>query len=233
MTFPSVTATSTSTLATDGTTHTVTIPAVSSGNLILIATGINGNPGITEPSGFTFQKELSGSNCVYALFAKVSDGSEAGTVTFTTDASEESSHCVYVIDSWFGSLAGVETSTGATGNSDTPASGSLSPSWGADDNLYIASVGLRRGRNFDSFPTDQPDNRISTGTSTATSGSGCGLASRNLAASSANPAAFGLDGSTPFAAVTIAVRPAGGAVVSYPHNPFSGPFSGPFGGPII
>jgi hypothetical protein len=208
MTFPAVAATSVSSEASDTTTHTVTIPAVSGGNLILINAGINGNPTVTKPSGFDFIFNYPFSNGTQAIFAKVAAGTEAGTVDFSTDASEESSHTVYVIGSWYGSLAGVEVSNGDQSNSDAPNPDAITATWGSADNLFIATNGLRRGRAVTGWPGSYTGSNISEATDAATSGSGAAMATRNLASATDDPGAFGLDGSTPWGAATLVVRPA-------------------------
>lgn len=212
MTFPTITASNTSAEASNVTTHTVSLPAtVNNGDLIRIEVGINGNPTVTQPSGYGMPVNIAGSNCRHAIFELVADGTEGGTtVTFSTSAAEQSNHTSRSIGDWSGTLAGTEYSTGAIAASDSPDSDSLAPSWGTEDTLYITSYGSRRGRAITSFPTNYGDNNLESIGMDGTAGAAVASGTRNLAASSDDPGAFLLSALTPWAAVTTAIRPAAG-----------------------
>lgn len=211
MAFPQVQSINTSSEAVNVTTHTVSLPAtVATDDWLLIIASVNGTPTLTDPSGWTKLIEIAATNNRPVAWKKKADGTEGGTtVTFTTSAAEQSSHISFAGDGWSEDLNDIEVSTGATGSSSNPDPDTVTPSWGSDDNLFLACYGLRRGRTATAFPTNYNDNQTQIATSTSTSGSGAAVATRELAAASDNPGTYTLDASTPWGAYTIAIRPTG------------------------
>jgi len=209
MTFPAVLSTNTS-VTVDNTTHTVSLPAtIAAGNFIVIDAAINGTPTVTPPTDFTMIKSLPNSTATLAVFVKVAAGTEGGTtVTFTTSVLETSGHTSYAGGSWDGTLAGIEVSTGATGTSVNPLSDAITASWGAADNLFISALAIQRTPSLTSYPTSHPDNRIEAANGGGGSDALSAMASVESALATNTPTAYTAPISRPWAAATIAIKPA-------------------------
>lgn len=135
MTFPTIV--SSSGMQSSGTTspHSAAIPSpCNSGNLIVILVAIPSSTSISTPTGFTQVYEgsvLSGHR--FAVFKKISDGTEGGTNASFTGGATRSHNAVYVLSSISGD---VEIST-ATSGSGSPNPPSITPTWTVDT-LYLA-----------------------------------------------------------------------------------------------
>lgn len=228
MAFPtreSVTATQFSTAST---THNVSMPGtVSSGDLLFIIFSIEGDTTFTTPSGWTSEYVTdvnSGGGVTQgrgALYSRVADGTEGSTtVNVATGSAAEACAQTYRLSSWFGSAAGIEAATPVTTTTtNSPNPPSFSPSWGAEDTMWIPVV---HSADDDEDATSAPTNYINLVSTISGAGTnnGCGIgsATRNLNASSEDPGTFSLTASEAVATSTIAVRPAaGGGPSSEPY----------------
>ena len=135
MAFPTIV--SSSGMQSSGTTspHSAAIPSpCNSGNLIVILVAIPNSTSISTPTGFSQVYEgsvLSGHR--FAVFKKISDGTEGGTNVSFTGGAIRSHNAVYVL----GNISGaVEIST-ATAYSEFPNPPSITPTWTVDT-LYLA-----------------------------------------------------------------------------------------------
>jgi hypothetical protein len=144
--------------------------------------------------------------------AKIAAGSEDGT-TFTLAIGTTPTGGgvqVYRIPaaSWSGDLSKVYVSTGATGSSAASNPDSLAPGVGALDFLWFAATCQRSDTGtISAAPTNYTNLEEYDG-----GGTGIDMASarRELNASSEDPGTFTLGASIQWAAITIAVEPAGG-----------------------
>jgi hypothetical protein len=137
-------------------------------------------------------------------YAKTADGSEGGgTVNFQFPVSATMRVWVYRITagSWRGLVAAIE-GTGASHDTvgQDPDPPSLTPSWGADDNLWVISGGVRSAAGTTvSYPSG-----YSNGDSNAFIAF---VANRELNATTEDPGVFDIDGANAgFSAVTVAIR---------------------------
>jgi hypothetical protein len=202
MAFPVVQSTNTSAESSTTTTHTIALPSgIQEGDLLIFTfrEGVGVQP--SEPSGWT-RTSSNNTGGFYSVFYKTAGASEPSTVEVTTSLTISSSHISYRISGW----EDIEL----TISNNTVRPPSLTASWGADDNLWIAGTSTRRGnREF----TDPPSNysnllTISTDPSATTTGNSVSAtAQRNLNTATEHPGEFtmGSSGADNPKSVTIAI----------------------------
>lgn len=204
MTFPVVETTNNSTTAVASTSHVISLPAgLASGNLLIICwSGHSAAGAPTTPTGWTelFNSAPFGT---FAIYYRVSDGGEGASVTLTSASSGVSCHASYRISGYAGTP---EVSSAATGTSTNGDPGTLTPSWGTDDVLWLAAMG---GIGASSPTVSVAPTGYSALIANATEGGIndvlLGTAQKTANASSENPGTF-TSGSTTWAAATIGVR---------------------------
>ena len=214
--FPTVVGTQPSEETSDCSSCTITLPANSqAGDLIIAFLAQDKNFTATWPGAWVelVDQTVSADVSLHVGYL-IATGGETSVIV-TTSGVERSQHYAIRISaaSWHGTtppeknLSGVAADTGSSG---TPNSGSLTPSWGSADTLWISTFAMADpGGQFPvtGWPTNYTDNRLSNGTGAGSTG-GIALATRNLNATSDDPGAFAVTGSEWWAASTIAVRPA-------------------------
>ena len=109
MAFPSIRSSTTSSITTNSTSHSITMPSsISVGDILFVFFAVDGAPGVTIDtaiSGNNWSRFLFG---VYGTtigghcYAKIAEISNA--LTLTTDASEQSSHASFAIYNYTSSL---------------------------------------------------------------------------------------------------------------------------------
>ena len=206
---PAVEATNTSVEATVVTSHTVSLPAgLVSGDLLIVGFATSDDSVITTPTGWTlFANSVfpAASAHRFNLYYRQSDGGEGSSVAITTAVAETSAHFSYRISGHINpATQAPEAAVEVEGTSTAPNSGSLSPTGGSNDYLWLsANAHIGSSVTTDTFPT----NYINT-ISTQTTGIGVGSCQRSLTVASEDPGAFALSASVAWAAFTIAVHPA-------------------------
>jgi hypothetical protein len=128
---------------TNKTSHTVNlIPGYMSAGDLLLMWFANDGTATASATGWTQlkTKQTASNTARLTVLYRIATGSEGSTITVTTTSSEMSAAYVVSIraDSWFGTAAGFEVSTGATGTSAYPDPDSLTPTWGAGDTMWWA-----------------------------------------------------------------------------------------------
>lgn len=221
MAFPSSSTPVQTQFASSVTSMPVNMPAtVNAGDLLITLVEVRNAGTWTKPLLWLDISTLSqtgGGGGVGKLngFYTIALGTEAGTTPIWTASSGTTGiwQCIRVT-SWNGTTSPEATTTSGDSSAANPPS--LSPSWGADDNLWLAVAGHAAittaawsagPSGFSGFQ----DNGASSG------GSAVSLASAwlQLNASSEDPGAFTVSGSNRFwAAATIAIRPASGGTVT-------------------
>jgi hypothetical protein len=172
-------------------------------------------------TGWTEFHDSAGSSlmCVGMAY-KWSTGSETGTFS-VTQGGTITGHAALLVMSIPGAHATSPPEAGsrASGTSTAADPAAFSPSWGADDNLWIAVGGAGETSTTGSFtglntaPTNYAGYFGTNFTSDVVGGTGQAVAFRQLNAASEDVAGFGVDTSNARnAAVVIAVRPAPAAV---------------------
>lgn len=212
MSFPITQSVTETSFSSSTTSHAVAMPTtVSSGDLLIILFSNRGTGTITTPSGWTqkWNQTITGNVVSVACFVKVAAGTEGGTtVDVVTSVARTASAQVYRIDTWEGTLSGVEVGTMVEhALSTTPNPPSLTPSWGSGDTLWIPTA--QYGDDdvaVNSYPGSY-SNGIDT-QSGAGSGLGCSVASarRENTIGTEDPGNFTLASSEVGGANTIAIQ---------------------------
>jgi hypothetical protein len=197
------------------TAHVVTLPAtLDSGDLIFISLAVYGGSAstVTNPTGFTELEELDKSNQIKLVTSyKWSDGTEdGGSADYETSAGQRAVASVCRIQ---GALSSTnpEKGTAGTGVSVNPDPPSVTASWGAEANLFLATYAQQNSLNPAS---SQPTNytlQASEDADSVVNPAGGGVASRELTAASDDPDTWTLVENDDWIAQTIVIRPAAAA----------------------
>lgn len=191
--------------ASDGTSHTVTLPDdIEAGDLLLAFFGADGVPVITFPAGWTqIYQVATGSIIKSGAWYRVADGSETATISVTTSNAEMTAHTVYLISK--DSYTGTPESATATGSSANPNPPNLDPSWGAEETLWFSSSLNDTGTtSVTAYPANYTDGRNDRANNVG--GCGLGTARYSTIATDENPGAFTLEIYEPWIAATVAVH---------------------------
>jgi hypothetical protein len=188
-----------------GTNHTVNLPAdISAGDLLLVLFASDEAPTIAFPAGWDKLFETKeGTDVTLSVYYRVADGGEGATITVTTSNTQGTAHTSYRITGYAGTP---EAGTAATNSNDThPDPPNLSPTWGAQDTLWLACCAHDDGSNaLTAYPTNYTDGREDRSDNSGSAG--VGTAFRELNAASENPGTFTIDGFEQWIANTIAIR---------------------------
>jgi hypothetical protein len=184
------------------------LPAsIAAGNLLLLFYTVIEDPTpptVTTPSGWTlFSTETVGFTRTYA-FWKIASGSEGATVTVTHSGLARPASTSYRIT---GHDAAQAPELLYAANSNDPPS--LTPSWGNQNNLWVAGTSGVSGTNVTAptYPSGYSDNQLTTASSNGAGGK-MATATKGAIGSSDNPAAFVNNLPTNPVAFTVAVKPA-------------------------
>lgn len=231
MTFPSVAAVDYSEEAIDTTTHDVLLPGHAAGDLLILFASFDGGRTGTVlsglPAGWTSVKKIGtatgvGGECFY----KIVSGTESN-FTYTTNNAERSTNRTWRVTGAHASSAPEAQTTATSGFGTAIGPGALTPSWGAEDTLWVAWAVIDGSRTISVFPTNYTDNQFDDPATGTTSGANVCLCSRNLNAATEDPGDYTISASTDWGVSTLAIRPSG-AVVGTTLDPFG--MSGFFGG---
>lgn len=209
MAFPTIFSNALSNTTPNNTTSTVTLPAsIAVGDLILAFVAADAVAGaMTWPSPWVKILDHAGTGFVISVGYLIAAGGETSVgVTHTT---ERSNHIAVRIKAaeWHGTSP-PEVNTAVTGLSVSPDPGSLAPSWGAADTLWVAFLGCDDFSvpfPITGWPTSYADSQLEKNTST--SAGDVAIASRGLNATSDDPGAFTMTVTEDWSAFTLAVRP--------------------------
>lgn len=206
-------ATATGGTASAATSHSVPMPSGSGGLLVMLfrATRGTGNAGVTAPTGWTKASSGATSWGELAVLYRVADGSEGANVTVATDSVAYAAFITHRISGSETSGTYLEATVSAMNASDPP---SLTPSWGAAENLWLA-VDSTRDPFAASFTGDVPTDysgfveAASVEPPSNNQQTRIASAHRVVNAASQDPNAYGRSGTfeVPYTA-TVAVRPA-------------------------
>lgn len=218
---PVIVATGTFSDAADGTTHAAVLPAPDGGiladDLLIAVAGMDGNPTFTWPTDWTEIKDDAGNgSAVRAGVAwKRAIGSEAGTITVTTSASEGGGIRILCVRGAHPTTA-PEVSAGVSAATANANPDSLNPSgWDAEHTLWIA--GMVNDGNV--AVTAGPTGYFDFGNTRWANASGAGVATafKHANAASEDPGAF-TQTAEDTRAFTIGVRPAAPSVLLYDYE---------------
>jgi len=200
----------------DTLSHSVSLPAsIASGDLIIVQLASSENTGVTYSStGYTSIGTAGslGANVSDHWFYRYADGSEGASVTFTSSGNSRAVHRTWRITGHDSGTAPEHAGAQNGGGGNAPDPPSLSPSWGAEDSLWLVGAAVHGRRDVTAAPTNYTDLFDDT---SGTSGDAAtdvtlGAAERFLNASSDNPGTFTSDAPSGrhWAASTVAIRPA-------------------------
>ncbi len=215
MAFPVVESVTATVFGAAATAHLVNMPpTVAEGDLLLANFSNDGTATVTTPAGWSLLGNAlaNGDSDRLSVYGKRADGTEGGTtVDFVTSVAETAVAQVYRIIGWGGVVAShVQLGTFVTGSSANPDPPSLSPSWGAEDTLWIALTNhFREGRTVDVYPASYTDG-VQTEAGSQVNGTSLESARRVLNAVSEDPGTFTISSTVSWAANTVAIRPAAG-----------------------
>ena len=217
--FPQIVGSQLSSRASNGNPDTVNLPAnIAAGDLIIVFHYSDDALTRTFPNPWVEIKDapVDGDSANIGIAYLIASGGET-SVTVTKSGSERFAATAIRISaaSWHGTTA-PEVSTGTTGSSQSPDPDSVTASWGAEDNLFIAVYAIdypalnEAGDPYAMPTTGWPGNYTGNhiDSDRIYSCGGGGIASRELAASSDDPGTFTTTTSEQWWAGTVAIRPA-------------------------
>lgn len=210
MAFPTVQTRTTGASSATATSHTVTLPAtINSGDLLLIAFTCGGGTGTTvtwdNSTAGTWTEIANNTQSTIVrgiLLSKVADGTEdSAALSITLSVAAQVAWTIWRITGCQGGVEAIANSGATT----TVTFSALTPSWGADDNLWLA-VGHINGT-----PTVSPYSNDYTN-ATRAAGSGTSRVTtesveRELNAASETPSAWTLNNANSHVQYTVAIRP--------------------------
>ncbi len=227
MASPDPTSTNQGQTTTAATSHTLKLPVLATGDLLIIYFVVNADTSTTWPAGWVeqFDTVMTGNAARVAVAYHEVTGSEGYTgdgtdmITVTTSgAARLSSHISHRYTGQALVATQVPTFTTATGTSANPDPPDHTPGGGALDYLYVAIMGVDRERTTDAFPTDYGLVNLSEAASDS-AGVGVATAARKLTASSANPGTFTVSASDQWLAATFAIWPAASGDIEVTGTP--------------
>lgn len=220
MAFPTLGTPTAGNSGANATAHTVTLPAFTTGDRVVVALSNDGadvSAEVTTPAtGWTkIAGPLDENAAVHAgglnAWYRDMQAGDAATIEITTGASEGTAFACELIESGTfdsGTAPAVATFE-AAGSSATPDPPSLAPAWGAADTLWIVVYGWDGNVAHSSYPAD-----FTLGQATSrwanTGGASIAIAARELNAASLDPAAGAIASTEQWASITIAIRPGAG-----------------------
>lgn len=187
----------------------VAIPKALSGELIVVGIIVRNDGTFTPPSGFSLLgSQDSGGVGSFRIYTKVADGTENGSVTFTTGTGTTYVAHGLVVRGQYASSpieATFSTSGGTPGSDVNPPSETAS--WGSAKNLFIAMMATTAEViTLSAYPTNYVRGKYDS-VSAGGSSVSIGTAVRDLEAASDDPGIFTTSASRWWMAATVVIRP--------------------------
>jgi len=127
-------------VTTNGTSHTINLPAsIASGDLLIAIVASDGTPTFTWPAGWTslFAANTAGSESRIEARYRIATGSEGASITVTTSASEMTCHMTMRITGHYASTTAPEAGGSNAATSTSPSAAGFTPSWGFEVALWL------------------------------------------------------------------------------------------------
>lgn len=188
--------------ASSTTSHSVNIPAVSTGDMLLVLIGFDVNYTITTPSGWTqlFTVANGGWSSMAAYYKVVPSNASATTVDFVSSTATTMGAQAYRITGASSPIsAGTPVAYGTLVNQPNPPN--LNPGWGTKDTLWIAVANQNQSSTITSVPTNYANGLTTNGAA----GGIIHSATRSTTAASEDPGVFTFSGSWESLVNTIAI----------------------------
>lgn len=209
----------------NSTSWTLTYPTnLASGDLILAfiaadGSGAQTSTGFPSPWANWVINNSSGSAVSMCVGAKISDGTETGTFTWTANASEQGGWRLIRVTGWYNHTLptfptldsdGLSSKFASATSGTTPNPPSNDPAnWDVEDTLWFAVAAVDTSRTFSAWPSGYtPGNNTWDNVSGGAGGASLSVQYRTNAAASEDPGTWTISASDDWATLTIAVRPA-------------------------
>jgi hypothetical protein len=209
MAFPTL-GTPTNTETAFGTSHSIGLPTgLTNGRLLMLHLGFSDTE--TVPSLGTGWVEIySYSNTGWrGTFARIVDGTESSTLSYTSSVSGRMNSCAYEVTGWYGSAIAsnvVAQGTTYTGASGYPRSNPANtPSWGAADTLWVCTTQNDSTNTLTTAPTSYTSLYESNGAASNSSHQYIYYRANNT--TSETPGSWTLGSNRAGANSTVAIRP--------------------------
>lgn len=213
MAFPVVASTERHVQGTNATVWTVLYPSgLASGDLVIAIVSADGAATFTWDELTELNQQGAGLGPCTASAYRIATGTEGADFVITLSASEKGVVHVYRITGWHGTTP-PEVGTLADGDSLTANPPSVTPSWGAEDTLWLmhAAADTQLIDGVSSYPTNYTTNGIFDQSGSLNSDAGLASSYRTANAASEDPGVLTWTGAADnWIAGTIAVRPAAG-----------------------
>lgn len=215
--FPETTGAVTTSFASSVSSMPVNLPSsIASGDLLIAIAEVRNSGTWTLPSGWTqlFSPVAAGGVGDFTAFYRICDGTEGSTATWTASVASTASWQVRQITNWQGTTPPEVTTANSGGAVSTNNPPSLTPSWGADNTLWLAVMGdTAQTVSITGAPTNYDD---LTSNSVSSGGSACntGSAFRQTNTATEDPAGFTTGSDRWWMAATIAIRPVASAITT-------------------
>lgn len=192
------------------TSHTIDLPAsIVAGETLIVIVGQEATGTVTFPAGWTnFGSQVGATVAQCDVYWRLADGEEGASLTATTAASRRITYISMRISGATDPTSQPPESAAATNANSHPDTPSLTPTGGSKDYLWMTTYGIDDGRTVSTWPTNYTGNNIEEVYTNVVS---TGMATRELAAISENPGAFGMSSADSWGGFTVAVHPAGAA----------------------
>jgi hypothetical protein len=207
VTLPTIRTGSAVTSAAAGSPQNITLPTYSAGDRVfVVANFLRGSSTftVTNPTGWNVLASDDNFNThnYGRIYWRDMDGSEGTTVAVTLSANAAVSAIAFAIQNYRTGQNPEKSVLAQSGSSAAPDPASLTPSWGDDDDLWLAII-YTDGANVSAYPTNysyfQQEDNAQSNRLTA-------VAARQLKAASEDPGAYTLDAAHITRAYTVAVR---------------------------
>lgn len=184
-------------------------PAIASGELLFAFVEVRNSGTWTVPTDWNELDAQLGGGSVGELtcFYKIADGTEGASATWTASAGTTAIWHTFRIADWHGTTPPELTKT--SGDSSAADSPSLSPSWGAEDTIWLSVAGhtAASAAAWSAGPSTY-DNFQCDGASSGGAAVSIASARKTVNGASENPGAFTVSGSNRWwAAMTVGIRP--------------------------
>jgi hypothetical protein len=210
MAFATISSVTKSRQDSDATSSSASYPAtVASGDLAVLLVGADGSSSSPDFSG-TAMTEITSDNPSLSVCSgsayKFCDGTEdSSSETWDHGTAQTCSMMLIIV----GKAAAIAPEGAHAGGSSTNVANppSLSPSWGSDDNLWLAFGVYNGDQSVSSWPTNYDDNQQEEGNSSP-AGVSIALCSRENAVATEDPGGITFtSGSVVTSAITLAIQP--------------------------
>lgn len=196
------------------TNHTMTYPAsryISAGDTLIGILRTAGAGAHTWPAGWNelFEDSSDGSDDVTSVAWKKADGTETGTFTVTGGNFKSAGVIMSIDGAQDPTIRAPEFATIVTGNSTTPDPGTVTPTGGTKDYLFIWIAGHETQPTAATPPTGYEDWWQANSAGGGAASSRCGILSGNkqTTASSENPPSVTISAADDWTATVLAIHP--------------------------